>query len=714
MAGVVALRDTVTTRHPVLVVTAFGVVFIVVRALLVSMMPATGFRLIMSDLLTYIGPIIASSILALMATRVTPRGTRGHRFWLHIAVSSALLLVAEVHFTFSLALTGTAPGIDAWRSILLAAAGLSYVFAVLAMTPVGLLKTPREYKEASLVFAAILVVWVTVHVFFVSPRLLSMGRESHSLVSVVISGYPALGVGIITVALRAIFGGVGPIWSRWERMAMAACVAFAAAMCTFPYVYLTDRVFESDGLDFYTIALSLAFVTICLAAYQRIRLEGEQYESERLPVIAGGAPVIVGRSVLLLGGLILTTFLLLFTLSDADSRLLSIIATVLVLLLVVRNVADAVERAAHHRSARSDPVTGAFNARMLRVQLDRLIKDATSEGMSFALLVVDVEEVRRLEVMTPAQEQDDLYRGVARHLETNTMPAGQVFYLGGDEYAVIIPRCTVDSAKEYAYRIVGQSVIPSLNADPRLTFSIGIALFPDHATEGERLQASAEVARSTARASVTDSVMVYSPEMELRQHPIGTDSSAARGRRAAVQALAAAVDGRIECTREHSRNVARLAASLGQVLDLSSERISVLEFAGLAHDIGKIGITDLTRPLDDDSDELRAEIVEHSVLGERILGSAGFPEVARIVRSHHERWNGSGYPDGLVGPAILIESRVLSICDSYEAMISDRPYRSALSRERAIEEISARSGTHFDPDITDVFIRMIHGMHSGE
>jgi HD-GYP domain-containing protein (c-di-GMP phosphodiesterase class II) len=148
------------------------------------------------------------------------------------------------------------------------------------------------------------------------------------------------------------------------------------------------------------------------------------------------------------------------------------------------------------------------------------------------------------------------------------------------------------------------------------------------------------------------------------------------------------------------------------MLDLSAERGQVLDLAAQMHDVGKIGVPDaVLRASGEISDEQRALIEQHSVLGERILAAARLDEILPAVRHHHERWDGTGYPDGLSGNDIPLEARVLTVCDAYESMTAPRSYSQNLTVHEAIAEIERCSGTQFDPNIAAPFCRMISQIH---
>ncbi len=177
----------------------------------------------------------------------------------------------------------------------------------------------------------------------------------------------------------------------------------------------------------------------------------------------------------------------------------------------------------------------------------------------------------------------------------------------------------------------------------------------------------------------------------------------------AIKALASAVDAKDRHTARHSRQVTRLALLLADAILLSTEERYVLELAAWMHDVGKIGVPDsiLTKPASLTVEEL-ATVKLHPVKGAEIVGEIeGLTRVADVIRHHHERMDGTGYPDGLKGDAIPLASRIILISDAFEAMTTDRSYRRGLGQNAAFGELLAHSGTQFDPELVKVFIRVV-------
>ncbi|MEA2312442.1 MAG: hypothetical protein QOE28_2410 [Solirubrobacteraceae bacterium] len=186
----------------------------------------------------------------------------------------------------------------------------------------------------------------------------------------------------------------------------------------------------------------------------------------------------------------------------------------------------------------------------------------------------------------------------------------------------------------------------------------------------------------------------------------GEKERAADGYRAVVQSLTAALEARDGYTSDHSDEVQLLATAVAARLGLRGAEVEEVEAVAILHDVGKIGIPDRVLhkpgPLDADEWELMRQ---HPVIGERILRPLpGFSGVARAVRHEHERWDGDGYPDGLAGEVIPLASRIVLACDAWHALVSDRPYRSALSRETARAELIRCRGTQFDPRVIEALL----------
>lgn len=180
--------------------------------------------------------------------------------------------------------------------------------------------------------------------------------------------------------------------------------------------------------------------------------------------------------------------------------------------------------------------------------------------------------------------------------------------------------------------------------------------------------------------------------------------------RGTLQAVSNMIDQRDPYTAGHERRVGLIAGAIGREMGWPEERCTRMELVGLVHDIGKISVPAeiLTKPGRLTDLEMRL-VREHAQIGYEILKDIPFPfPVADIIRQHHERLDGSGYPQGLKGDAILPESKVLAVADVIESIASHRPYRPARGLDAALDELERGRNTHYDPDVIDAFSRLLH------
>jgi putative nucleotidyltransferase with HDIG domain len=204
---------------------------------------------------------------------------------------------------------------------------------------------------------------------------------------------------------------------------------------------------------------------------------------------------------------------------------------------------------------------------------------------------------------------------------------------------------------------------------------------------------------------------LYREERDARQALDEVNSRLQRANLSFASALVATLDARDRYTAGHSAAVAVYARDIAARMDLSEEDQRLAHLCGLVHDIGKIGLPPglLEKPGALTLDE-RRQMEQHSEIGERILANVeDYAEIARIVRHHHERMDGNGYPDGFAGPDIPLLSRIIAVADAYNAMTSDRPYRDAMPSRVARMRLAQAVGTQFDTSVAAAFEAILAG-----
>jgi HD-GYP domain-containing protein (c-di-GMP phosphodiesterase class II) len=247
--------------------------------------------------------------------------------------------------------------------------------------------------------------------------------------------------------------------------------------------------------------------------------------------------------------------------------------------------------------------------------------------------------------------------------------------------------------------------------EERLVFVVDLALFPVGLATALATQVRPWAVLLVA--PLIGLLSVFSRERRARLDQLVELNNAYRGTALVLGDVVEADDG---YTGEHSRGVVSLAIDVGSVLGLDPGRRRNLEFGALLHDVGKIAIPKEIINKPGKLDPAEWTIVKtHTLEGQRMLDRVGgfMRDVGLIVRSHHERWDGSGYPDGLAGEAIPLEARIIACCDAWNAMTTTRSYRAAMPAAAAAAELRACAGTQFDPRVVDAVLGLVLGSAAG-
>ena len=328
------------------------------------------------------------------------------------------------------------------------------------------------------------------------------------------------------------------------------------------------------------------------------------------------------------------------------------------------------------KESHSDPVTGLGNRRRLMLDLEAALKTGSGPYL-FAMFDLDGFKAYNDNFGHPAG--DALLCRLGANLAAAVQPAGSAYRLGGDEFCVLAP----------AHDGSGDGVVAAASAalsEAGKAFSIssssGSVLVPEEADE------------PSAALRLADRRMYG--QKRLRSH-----SAERQTRNVLLRILREREPG----LDEHLRSVASLAVLLARHAGLEGEDLDVIARAAELHDVGKIAIPERVLHKRGPLTEVERELMrKHTLIGERILSSApAMVPVAKLVRSSHERWDGSGYPDALREEDIPLGARVIAVCDAFDAMVSDRPYRRALSRAAALAELQRCAGTQFDPRVVRAF-----------
>ncbi len=320
-----------------------------------------------------------------------------------------------------------------------------------------------------------------------------------------------------------------------------------------------------------------------------------------------------------------------------------------------------------------DALTGLGNRRKLHHAIDM----ALASERTWLMALFDLDGFKAYNDSFGHPAGDDLLVRVSARLR-EAMPPETVFRLGGDEFLVLAP---AEGDSEAMLEAAARALTEAGDGF-QISSSFGAVFLPDETSNAE------------TALDLCDQRLYNEKSMR----------SARRGRPQDV--LLEALTAREPSLEGHSTDVAALAVAVARRLGLSSEAVSRVQQGALLHDVGKIGIPDsvLAKPGPLSAEEWKF-IRRHTVIGERILAaSPALADIARIVRSTHENVDGTGYPDGLRGDQIGIEARIISACDAYSAMTSDRTYRPSLGHDEAAAELERCAGTQFDAVVVGALI----------
>lgn len=391
-------------------------------------------------------------------------------------------------------------------------------------------------------------------------------------------------------------------------------------------------------------------------------------------------------------------------LSDANLEFISAVAD---------QCSDAVSNAyVYERAlteAQKDDLTGLVNFKFFFEILDREFEKFKDTALSLCL--INIDDFKQYNQLYGTQEGDKVLKNLASILSSAISDNAFAARINGDEFALILPGYDIYSAKCLADNIAEQ--VGNINASSetagKLTVSIGICAAPYMASSARELYRNADSTVYMVKRTGKNAVQMYSADIDRREpvnvgHRSGYDENAGT-----IYALTATIDAKDHYTFQHSQNVAYYAAELAKAAGMSQEVVGIVREAGLLHDIGKIGVPEhiLNKPdkLSKEEYGIIKSHVEKAVDIIRNLPSLDY--VIPAVLSHHERYDGKGYPRRLAGDTIPVTGRILCIADSFDAMTSIRNYKKAVSKETALEILKNEAGKHFDPMLVDVFVEQI-------
>jgi diguanylate cyclase (GGDEF)-like protein/PAS domain S-box-containing protein/putative nucleotidyltransferase with HDIG domain len=371
----------------------------------------------------------------------------------------------------------------------------------------------------------------------------------------------------------------------------------------------------------------------------------------------------------------------------------------------------------------TDGLTGLYNHRFLQERFDFEYKRLRRYGGSLSIMIVDIDLFKSVNDTYGHQFGDFVLRELGDLLRSNSREVDICGRYGGEEFMIITNLPAVESMK-YANKLhtaVENHLFTFDGHSVHVTVSIGIAEYHSDLKSKQELIERADIALYQAKKDGRNLIRLWKEVGQqdektfdrggIEEYKKKFASISDQMRSAYMQAtdaLIKTVDAKDPFAREHSHTVSKIAVEIAKYLNLSAVEVEVIKYAGLLHDIGKIGIKQeiLTKkePLTPKEFEI---LKKHPIVGCNILKGVTFLEKELpIILHHHERYDGNGYPYGLKAREIPLGARILAVADAFDAMTAGRTYKKRLDRSAALAELQQKSGSQFAPDIVEAFLKL--------
>lgn len=332
-----------------------------------------------------------------------------------------------------------------------------------------------------------------------------------------------------------------------------------------------------------------------------------------------------------------------------------------------------------------DVLTGLYNRRYVEEEIERLDHEET---YPLSVIIGDINGLKVFNDTFGHAEGDRLIVSASEVLLSCCREGDVLARTGGDEFSILLPKTSSEEANKLIRKIGSiceKYRIKIGNEAYHISISLGSS--------------------SKTRKEQSLNKVIREAEEKMYQHKLLQSKSL---HSSLISSMKSALYVKSQETEEHAQRLIEISKAIGVFMDLSDAQLNELALLSTLHDIGKIGISDyiLNKPGKLTNEEW-IDMKKHPEIGYRIaISTPELVPIAEYILTHHERWDGSGYPQGIKGEEIPLLSRIIAVADAYDAMTSDRPYRKALSNKIAIEEIMKNSGTQFDPNIANVFYEL--------
>jgi diguanylate cyclase (GGDEF)-like protein len=371
-----------------------------------------------------------------------------------------------------------------------------------------------------------------------------------------------------------------------------------------------------------------------------------------------------------------------------------------------------------HSAATIDRLTQVANRQTILTELFDEVERTSRYGRPLSVAFVDIDHFKAVNDTFGHHAGDIVLREVAEILRDNIRATDRVGRYGGEEFMLILTETEVEAAASLAEKlrmlVMRQRIAIDEEQQVGVTISIGIAGGTGVGVRFDTIVRDADAAMYSAKNLGRNQTYVFAePDEDSRipRAPISAEGRASAAeiglaaRTAAEQWLHAVVEPLPHYRGRASELIAELATSMARALDLPDAEVDRIRAASVLHDLGKVAVPTeiLEKPAPLTSLEWQS-VMQHPRFGQLILEQASsLRDAVPIILHHHERYSGHGYPYGLRGQDIPLGARIVAVADAYDAMMHDRPYKSAIGHERAVAELRRHAGSQFDPEIVELF-----------
>ncbi len=593
------------------------------------------------------------------------RGLRGERGWVLIGIGAICWAAGDIYWTLALSNLNNPP-VPSWADagyLLFCPLTFAGIFALVHTRVTG---APKTLVADAL--AAALAVGALSAAAVLQPVISSASGGTLAIATNV--AYPLVDMLLLGLIVGATALGNWRLQTTWVLLGLSVIIFWIAD--SLYLVTVANNTYTSGA--WFNALWNASPLLAAWAAWTPHRAVAARVAStgERTRVRGIVMPLVFALTAL--GLLVCSSFV------DVGATAI-VLATSSLLVIMGRLVLTWRENAALLRASQTealtDLLTGLGNRRALTTELARRFA-GHADGAPYVLALFDLDGFKHYNDNFGHPAGDSLLQRLGRSLAASVAHAGTAYRMGGDEFCALIDvDGPYDPLVEGAARALGER------------------------GEGFTIGCSFGAVHLPAEAGDPETALRIADQRMYAQKRRGRSSASRQSRDVLLRALAE----RSPDLSNHLNGVAQLAGAVAARFPLTPEEVEQIRQAAELHDVGKVAIPDaiLEKPEALDAAEW-AFIHRHTLIGERIIAAApALRQVATLVRSSHERFDGTGYPDGLTGEQIPLGSRIISVCDAFDAMISERPYCPAVDEETAIAELRRCAGSQFDPAIVERF-----------